>query len=99
MYRVEFTQKALKSLKKIDRKTQAILSAWIEKHLENCTNPYQYEKSLIGNRSQKWSYRIGDYRIIADIQEEKFLFLFWILGTENLFMSHIKTFSSTSGIK
>ena len=80
MYRVELTKKALKSLKKIDKKTQAILFSWIEKHLENCTNPYQYGKALVGNRSQEWSYRIRDYRIIADIQEDKILILVLEIG-------------------
>ena len=67
MYRVELTKKALKSLKKIDKKTQAILFSWIEKHLENCTNPYQYGRALVGNR-------------IADIQEDKILILVLEIG-------------------
>lgn len=80
MYRVEYTQKALKNLKKIDKKTQAILIAWIEKNLVDCEYPYLYGKGLVGNRSQEWSYRIGDYRIIADIQEDKILILVLAIG-------------------
>lgn len=79
-YQVEYTVKAIKSLKKIDKKTQSILMAWIEKNLVNCENPYQHGKGLTGNRSQEWSYRIGDYRIIADIQEDKILILVLDIG-------------------
>lgn len=80
MYLVEFTPTVLKNLKKIDKKTQAILLAWIEKNLEGCENSYLFGKGLIGDRSQEWSYRIGDYRIIADIKEDKILILALAIG-------------------
>lgn len=80
MYQVKYTLKALKSLKKIDKKTQAVLLAWIEKNFVNCENPYLHGKGLTGNRSQEWSYRLGDYRIIADIQEDEILILVLDVG-------------------
>lgn len=89
MYRVEFTSKAIKSLKKIDKKAQALLLAWIEKNLVTCNNPYLYGKSLVENHMQEWSYRIGDYRIIADIQEDKILILVLDIGhRKNIYGGH-----------
>lgn len=76
---------------KIDKKTQAILLAWIEKNLGDCENPYLFDKELIGNRSQEWSYRIGDYGIIADIQEDKILILVLLLDITSIFMADIKS--------
>ena len=46
MYRVEFTEKALKALKKLDRYTALLITAWIRKNLEGCTNPRQHGKGL-----------------------------------------------------
>ena len=46
MYRVEFTEKALKALKKLDRYTALLIIAWIRKNLEGCTNPRQHGKGL-----------------------------------------------------
>ena len=36
IYKVEFTQRALKELKKLDRHTAALILGWVRKNLENC---------------------------------------------------------------
>ena len=33
-----------------------------------------------GKRRDEWSYRVGDYRIIADIQDDKILILITEVG-------------------
>ena len=43
-YKVEFTQRALKDLKKLDRHTAALILGWIRKNLEGCENPRLYGK-------------------------------------------------------
>lgn len=68
-YKVEFTKKALKELKKIDRSTAALIFGWIRKNLENCENPRIHGKALTADKSGLWRYRVGDYRIIAEIKD------------------------------
>lgn len=80
IYRVEFTEKAKKSLKKLDKHTAKLITAWLRKNLEGCENPRQYGKALVANRSGQWRYRIGDYRLIADIQDDKVLILILEVG-------------------
>ncbi|MDR0853196.1 MAG: type II toxin-antitoxin system RelE/ParE family toxin [Clostridiales Family XIII bacterium] len=70
-YTVAFTAQSMKQLNKLDRHTKLLIVAWIRKNLEGCSNPRQHGKGLTANRSGKWRYRIGDYRIIADISDEK----------------------------
>lgn len=74
-YHVEFTERALKQLKKLDKQTARLITAWIRKNIENSENPRAFGKGLTSNLSGKWRYRIGDYRVIADIQDEKVLIL------------------------
>ena len=74
-YKVEYTEQAIKELKKIDKHTQFFILAWIEKNLVDCENPQQHGKGLTANRSGEWHYRVGDYRIIAEIEDEKVSFL------------------------
>ena len=69
-YTVEYTKQAVKSLKKLDRQTAALIIGWIEKNLIGCENPRIHGKGLTANRSGQWRYRVGDYRILADIQAE-----------------------------
>ena len=71
IYKVEFTANALKDLKKMDRHTAALILGWIRKNLENCENPRLHGKGLTANRSGEWRYRIGDYRILAKIDDTK----------------------------
>lgn len=79
-YHVELTEQARKSLKKMDRQTAKFITAWIRKNLEGCTNPRQHGKGLTANRSGQWRYRVGDYRIIAEIQDDKIIILILTIG-------------------
>lgn len=79
-YHVELTEQARKALKKMDRQTANMLTAWIRKNLEGCTDPRQHGKGLTANRSGQWRYRVGDYRIIADIQDDKIVILILTIG-------------------
>ena len=79
-YHVVFSEGALKSLKKMDKYTAKLILAWIRKHLEGCEDPRAHGKGLTANRSGEWRYRVGDYRILADIQEDKILILILAVG-------------------
>ena len=44
--------------------------AWIGKNLEECSNPRLHGKGLTANRSGQWRYRVNDYRLITEIQDD-----------------------------
>jgi mRNA interferase RelE/StbE len=77
---VEFTKDTVKTLEKLDKIVAILITAWIRKNLEGCSNPYQYGKGLSANRSGQWRYRIGDYRLIAEIMEERVVVLILRIG-------------------
>lgn len=79
-YQVEFTPRALKDLKKLDRHTAALIVGWIRKNLENCENPRLHGKALTANRRDEWRYRVGDYRLIAKIDDGKITILILNVG-------------------
>lgn len=79
-YSVEYTLQAAKQLKKLDVYTRKLILSWIEKNLVDCKDPRIHGKSLTANRSGQWRYRIGDYRIIAQIQDDKVLILILEVG-------------------
>ncbi len=80
MYHVEFTKSVLKTLKKMDKSTVALIYGWIRKNLEGCDNPRAHGKGLTANKSGQWRYRVGDYRILADINDNKVLILVISIG-------------------
>ena len=79
-YRVEFSKSALKELKKMDRGTAAMILGWVRKNLDGCENPRAHGKGLTANKSGQWRYRIGDYRLIAEIQEDRIVILILHIG-------------------
>lgn len=80
MYIVEYTPQAIKDLKKLDKHTRKLILAWIEKNLVDSSNPRQHGKGLSANRSGQWRYRLGDYRLIAEIEDEKITILILTIG-------------------
>ncbi len=79
-YTVTFTKEALKQLKKMDKASAALILGWIRKNLEGCENPRIHEKGLTANRSGQWRYRVGNYRIIAEIYDDKVVILVLNIG-------------------
>lgn len=79
-YTVEFTQRALMDLKKLDRSMASLILGWIRKNLEGCENPRVHGKGVTANRSGQWRYRVGDYRLIAEIEDNKIRILILNIG-------------------
>ena len=79
-YEVNYTAQVLKTLEKMDKFTKRILVDWIEKNLVGCENPRIHGKALSSNRVGQWRYRVGDYRIIAKIEDDKLIILVITIG-------------------
>lgn len=70
-YSVVYEKKAIKSLSKIDKGQQNIILAWVKKNLADTDDPKRYGKALKGNLKEYWRYRVGNYRILADINDDQ----------------------------
>ena len=79
-YQVFYDKKAIKSLEKIDKGQQNIILAWIEKNLVNTDNPKKHGKVLKGNLKDYWRYRVGNYRILADINDGEIKIIIFNIG-------------------
>ena len=79
-YAVETTERFDREFKKLDRYTQRMIKSWIDKNLVGCENPRMHGKGLTANRSGQWRYRIGDYRLICLIQDDRLLILALSVG-------------------
>lgn len=66
----------------MDKYEAAIVLRWIEEHLIDSRDPRAHGKglSLTGNKSGFWRYRVGAYRIIADICDEEITILILNIG-------------------
>jgi len=80
IYQIVTTDKFDKSFKKTDKQTQKIIKAWIEKNLVGCENPRIHGKGLTANKSGQWRYRVGDYRILAEIRDNELVLVLVEVG-------------------
>ncbi len=80
IYSIETTARFDKEFKKLDRYTQRMIKGWIEKNLQDCQNPRLRGKGLTANRSGQWRYRIGDYRLLCQIDDGKLVILALSVG-------------------
>ena len=68
-WKVVFSNNAAKQLSKMDSFTRKTIINWIKKNLLNCTNPRAYGTAFTGTKKDYWRYRVGSYRITADIKD------------------------------
>ena len=83
MYKLLYTNVAIKQINKLDKTDKQLLDNWLRKHLKDTNNPRQYGKPLVGNKKGLWRYRIGNYRLIVDIQDDRLIILALNFGHRN----------------
>ena len=74
-WRLVYSDKARKQLCKLDAAQRVIILSWMDKNIDGCENSRALGKGLTANRSGEWRYRIGDYRVLCDIQDSKLVVL------------------------
>lgn len=74
-YSLEFTKDVQKQLKKMDKNQAMLLTRWLYQHIHGVDDPRKYGKGLSANRSGQWRYRVGSYRIIVEIEDDRLVVL------------------------
>ena len=64
----------------MDKHQARLILLWISKHLEGTDQPRIHGKGLVGNKSGQWRYRIGDFRLIANIDDDTITILVLEIG-------------------
>ena len=88
-YRVELSDRFIREFRKLDKYTQKIIRAWIDKNLVDCENPRAHGKGLTANRSGQWRYRLGDYRLICSIEDDRLVILALSVGLEKRYIQAV----------
>lgn len=61
---------AEKQLRRLGAVAQKRIVNYLHERIEDCKNPRHFGEPLTGNHSGLWRYRVGDYRIICEIQDD-----------------------------
>lgn len=80
VYKLVYSKKILKQLKKLDKNTSKYLMKYIENNIKDTSDPRLRGKALVGDKQGLWRCRIGDYRLICKIEDDKLLILALSVG-------------------
>ncbi|WP_172135164.1 type II toxin-antitoxin system RelE/ParE family toxin [Adlercreutzia sp. ZJ473] len=73
-WRIELDKGVERTLAKLDKRTARRIASKL-REIAQLDDPRSTGKALVGNLSGLWRYRVGDYRIICDIEDEILLIL------------------------
>jgi mRNA interferase RelE/StbE len=71
-WQIEFTESSKKALAKLDKQVARRITDFLRERVSLLDDPRSIGDSLTGSKlGEFWKYRVGSYRIIADIQDAK----------------------------
>lgn len=68
-WRIELSETANKQLAKLDKTEARRITKFLRERLVASDNPRIVGKALSGPLGGLWRYRVGDYRLICEIQD------------------------------
>ncbi len=77
---IEFDDRARRELRKLDAATQQSILRYLRERIAGAENPRQFGKPLRMNLAGLWRYRVGDYRLICRIEENRLVVLVLKIG-------------------
>jgi mRNA interferase RelE/StbE len=77
---VEFDDRARRELRKLDPKTQQEILRYLRERVAGSADPRQFGKPLRMNLAGLWRYRVGNYRLICRIEEQRLVVLILKIG-------------------
>ncbi len=79
-WKIEFVPASAKELKKLGKAEAARIIATLEKRIAVLDDPRSLGSALTGELGGLWRWRIGDYRVVARIEDERITILVVRIG-------------------
>ncbi len=78
-YKISIADSAEDDFSRLDKSVQQHIFKYLKK-IEECEDPRTLSEQLQENLSMYWKYRVGDYRLVAEIQDEQFIVLMLVIA-------------------
>ena len=78
-----FDSRALKELKKLGHQAQQEILSYLDERVTGTGDPRRFGKALKADLAGLWRYRVGNYRILCQIQDHQVIVLVVAVGHRN----------------
>jgi mRNA interferase RelE/StbE len=79
-WRVEFDRAAARDLRKLGAQAERLILRYLRERIAGSSDPRRFGHALTGDLKGLWRYRVGDYRIVASIEDDRFVVLVVTVG-------------------
>lgn len=79
-WRVEFDKDAARDLRKLGHDAQQQILRYLRQRIATAEDPRRFGRALTNDLSGLWRYRVGDFRIVAKIEDDRFIVLVLTVG-------------------
>jgi mRNA interferase RelE/StbE len=80
VWEVEFDDRARRELRKLAAEIQRTILCYMRERVAGSSDPWQFGKPLRMNLAGLWRYRVGDYRLICRIEDNRLVVLVLKIG-------------------
>ena len=80
VWRVEFDADAARELRKLGATAERAILRYLRLHIATADDPRRFGKPLTGDLKGLWRYRVGNYRIVAAIEDDRFVVVVVTIG-------------------
>ncbi len=77
---IEYAETARKQLRKLDKPSARRIVEFMDERVAPSDDPRELGKTLKGSLGDLWRYRVGDFRVLCDIQDRKLIVLVLQIG-------------------
>jgi mRNA interferase RelE/StbE len=79
-WHVEFDADAARDLRKLGHPAQQQILRYLRQRIATADDPRRFGRALTNDLKGLWRYRVGDYRIVAKIEDDRFIVLVLTVG-------------------
>ncbi len=77
---VEWDERAIRDARKLDPQVRKNIISYLRERISTEEDPRRFGKPLLADLSGLWRYRVGDYRILCRIEDDKVVVLVLAVG-------------------
>ncbi|MCX6345895.1 MAG: type II toxin-antitoxin system RelE/ParE family toxin [Armatimonadetes bacterium] len=79
-WKVEWDERAVRDARKLEPQVKQSIIRYLRERISTDEDPRRFGKSLLADKTGLWRYRVGDYRIVCSIEDDKVVVLVLAVG-------------------